>query len=96
MTVSPSVPAGSEKPDTTDSIGEFKVGQLVMVAGRSEGRAIIVRLEANSRAFLLCQDGTDLCADLAQLQPVELPKMAIYRQQVWCEEPQAFKALSPK
>jgi len=77
---------GIEKPETTDQIGEFHVGQLVMVAGRSEGRAIITRLEAGSRALVLGQDGVQGYADLAELQPVELPKRHLYKRQVWCED----------
>ncbi|CAE7915252.1 unnamed protein product, partial [Symbiodinium necroappetens] len=77
---------GIEKPETTDQIGEFHVGQLVMVAGRSEGRAIITRLEAGSRALVLGQDGVQGYADLAELQPVELPKRHLYKKQVWCED----------
>eukprot|EP00439_Symbiodinium_sp_Y106_P033704 s243_g4.t1 len=72
---------GIEKPETTDQIGEFHVGQLVMVAGRSEGRAIITRLEAGSRALVLGQDGVQGYADLAELQPVELPKRHLYKRQ---------------
>ena len=57
-----------------------------MVAGRSEGRAIITRLEAGSRALVLGQDGVQGYADLAELQPVELPKRHLYKKQVWCED----------
>jgi len=77
---------GYEQPVTFENIGEFRVGQLVMVAGCSESRAMIARLEAGSRAFLLSQDGTKIFADVAELRPVELPKKSVYKRQVWCED----------
>ncbi|CAJ1370621.1 unnamed protein product [Effrenium voratum] len=77
---------GLERPEARDEVGEFKVGQLVMVSGHSENRAVVIRLEAGDRAMVLGQDGSKLYVSLAELQPVQLPNRGQYKRQVWCED----------
>lgn len=74
----------TEKATPLDSIGEFRIGQLVHISGHAENRSIIVRLEAGSRAIVLGADGRKLCVDFAELEPVPLPNRRLYKLQTWC------------
>eukprot|EP00441_Pelagodinium_beii_P041844 CAMPEP_0197631774 /NCGR_PEP_ID=MMETSP1338-20131121/8832_1 /TAXON_ID=43686 ORGANISM="Pelagodinium beii, Strain RCC1491" /NCGR_SAMPLE_ID=MMETSP1338 /ASSEMBLY_ACC=CAM_ASM_000754 /LENGTH=1441 /DNA_ID=CAMNT_0043203305 /DNA_START=30 /DNA_END=4356 /DNA_ORIENTATION=+ len=72
-----------EKAAAIEEAGEFKLEQMVHIAGRGESRAVIVRLETESRALLLLQDGHKQSADIRELQPVPaLPRKI--KEDIWC------------
>eukprot|EP00913_Durusdinium_trenchii_P035397 g33125.t1 len=62
--------------ESHQKVGEFRVGQLVMVAGQ-DTRAIIVRLEAGDRAMVLGPNARKTYVSLAELQPVQLPRRCL-------------------
>eukprot|EP00440_Ansanella_granifera_P016863 gb/GFBE01018324.1/.p1 GENE.gb/GFBE01018324.1/~~gb/GFBE01018324.1/.p1 ORF type:complete len:1512 (+),score=383.19 gb/GFBE01018324.1/:1-4536(+) len=80
-----------ERPNPQEEVGEFKIEQLVQVAGRGENRAMIVRLEADSRAVILGQDGERFSVNFAELEPVPMPARAKYKQDAWCIDQKGHK-----
>eukprot|EP00931_Biecheleriopsis_adriatica_P049247 TRINITY_DN28482_c0_g1_i1.p1 TRINITY_DN28482_c0_g1~~TRINITY_DN28482_c0_g1_i1.p1 ORF type:complete len:1525 (+),score=381.40 TRINITY_DN28482_c0_g1_i1:481-4575(+) len=82
-----------EKPDPQDRVGEFKVEQLVQIAGHAENRAIIIRLEVDSRAVCLCSDGEKVCVSFADLEPVMLPSRGQYKKDVFCTDRKGNKII---
>jgi len=83
----------NEKTVPQDFSGEFKVGQLVQVAGRSENRGIIVRLEADARAVILGADGKKHGVDFAELDPIPVSKKSMNSS--WCLDRKGQK-LNPR
>lgn len=73
-----------ERPETRRSNGDFAVGQLVSVG--KDTRALIVRLEADDRALVLDIDGVKQYLTLKELEPFQVPKRSIYKQEVFCED----------
>eukprot|EP00930_Biecheleria_cincta_P093180 TRINITY_DN8337_c0_g1_i1.p1 TRINITY_DN8337_c0_g1~~TRINITY_DN8337_c0_g1_i1.p1 ORF type:complete len:1569 (-),score=350.11 TRINITY_DN8337_c0_g1_i1:212-4381(-) len=78
-----------EKPQPKDRVGEFRVGQLVCIAGQNFTHAIIVRLEADSRAWVLAHDSKKLLVDFAEIEPV--PTMIGYKKKVWSMDRKGHK-----
>ena len=74
-----------ERPETHNKVGEFEIGQLVLVLNH-DTRAIIVRLEAGDRAMVLGINGVKSYVSLAELQPLQMPPRSRYKRQVWCQD----------
>ena len=62
-----------ERPASYQTLGEFRVGQLVSVKGH-DTRAIIVRLEAGGRAMVMGTNNSKKYVALSELTPLNIPK----------------------
>jgi len=71
----------AQKSDPQDKVGEFAVGQLVRLDGRTNG--LVVRMEANARAIVLTTDGKKHIKVFGEMEPVALPNLRAYRKNTW-------------
>jgi len=83
----------AQKADPQDVIGEFAVGRLVRLEGRQNSRGLIVRLEAGTRALVLCTDGTKHDVSFGDMEPVALPERRTYQRSVWTMDRKGKKIL---
>ncbi|CAK0823220.1 unnamed protein product [Prorocentrum cordatum] len=72
-----------EDADPQDEKNEFQVGQLVRLDGQNDSRALIIRIEANSRVVVLATNNKTYIHTFDQIQPVSLPSQRTYQNNLW-------------